>query len=710
MTALCWTRCGYKSSTLVHQVWKLWLSLPQNVNLLDDIPATLPKDWRKFPNISNNIIRACPFCLQIPRISYPIGNLEHLHQYCSSTILQRARTHCNQRIENAILNLCNFASINEDGHAFQDRSRHTILQDMLITAARKAELQSRPIVRESRLVNKQRQQHQAIKTLNEVQLLVLLHRLPPVKLEEYKIFPFMAQIGFIHAIPEDVYNIATATITDVSFMGLFPKLVYQALKHYEKMHPTQADEYKHLMEDLISAFVYRPITIQKVIHILISRKQGDLAQFDEEEEHDQHSTTPNEENEQNANNANDTKTADALKNQSSDPKGKKCFGSKCRILLAKGILRRVNLCTRNRNICTGCTMEASKQRKVKQLEHEFLLLSMDNQALAPLLKHRSKPVGLKKLRQLLSCLPSFTNKTREDIIFVAARYLANTLGLVIKNKCPTCILDHPMPSTEYKQLWRTSTFYCKCEGKNVVQHGIRTFCNACRYLVAQPELAHFTICPSCNIFECWEQIGKPCLSCQFASTTFQNPLASRLEVVYHTWLPAEEIREIDDSDSSADENINYKRKITPIPSATSAIDLQVLRRQRRAAIDASIDTIKAKSTIHENRQVFSDLTALKKSISGIKLLPRHDSQSNLTKTQSYGLKPATTSQLRSPLAPVDINAMHSGGSDTREMSTSKERGGAPKTQEHRWKEGTSNQRKRHDRTLQKKALKKSRVT
>jgi hypothetical protein len=150
MTALCWTRCGYKSSTLVHQVWKLWLSLPQNVNLLDDIPATLPKDWRKFPNISNNIIRACPFCLQIPRISYPIGNLEHLHQYCSSTILQRARTHCNQRIENAILNLCNFASINEDGHAFQDRSRHTILQDMLITAARKAELQSRPIVRESR--------------------------------------------------------------------------------------------------------------------------------------------------------------------------------------------------------------------------------------------------------------------------------------------------------------------------------------------------------------------------------------------------------------------------------------------------------------------------------------------------------------------------------------------------------------------------------
>jgi len=174
MTALCWTRRGYQSSTLVHQIWKHWQSLPQNINLVENIPTTLPKDWRNLPNINNNIIKACPFCQQMPRIKNPIGNLEHLHQYCSSNVLQRARIHCHQRIEHALHNIYNCASINEYGRELHEEIRYTHLQEHLISAAKEAELQMRPIVRDSRLLYKQRNQNQAIKSQNEVQILVLL--------------------------------------------------------------------------------------------------------------------------------------------------------------------------------------------------------------------------------------------------------------------------------------------------------------------------------------------------------------------------------------------------------------------------------------------------------------------------------------------------------------------------------------------------------
>ncbi|MFN9978488.1 MAG: hypothetical protein ACK53Y_01170, partial [bacterium] len=63
--------------------------------------------------------------------------------------------------------------------------------------------------------------------------------MPPEKLEEYTTYPFMAQLGFIHAIPEEEFDISTATITDISFIGLFPKMVFQAMKNYERECPNQ---------------------------------------------------------------------------------------------------------------------------------------------------------------------------------------------------------------------------------------------------------------------------------------------------------------------------------------------------------------------------------------------------------------------------------------------------------------------------------------
>jgi hypothetical protein len=39
-------------------------------------------------------------------------------------------------------------------------------------------------------------------------------------------------LGFIHAIPEEDFDISTATVLDVGFLGIFPKLLFQTLCNY----------------------------------------------------------------------------------------------------------------------------------------------------------------------------------------------------------------------------------------------------------------------------------------------------------------------------------------------------------------------------------------------------------------------------------------------------------------------------------------------
>ncbi len=230
--------------------------------------------------ICNNIIRACPFCEESPRVRNNIGNLKHLHLYCSSTHWKKARTHCYQKIELALQNLYDYASIIEFDCPLYECLQKTILQERMETAAREAELLSRPVIRNSRLIYEQRIRNHAIRSCRDVQLAVLLHRLPPEKLEEYTTYPLMAQLGFIHAIPEEEFDISTATITDISFIGLFLKMVFQAMKNYERECPNRnfnSGECYSLMDAFVKDFVHRTITIQKVVHILVSHQKAKLA-------------------------------------------------------------------------------------------------------------------------------------------------------------------------------------------------------------------------------------------------------------------------------------------------------------------------------------------------------------------------------------------------------------------------------------------------
>jgi hypothetical protein len=120
-----------------------------------------------------------------------------------------------------------------------------------------------------------------------------------------------------------------------------------------------------------------------------------------------------------------------------------------------------------------------------------------------------------------------------------------------------------------------------------------------------------TNCPGCNINDSWEHIEFPCLACQFASLAFQNPFDTRYNILIDTWLPVPS-----DLDwSSANSELNYtlisQQQTTPVSITTQFRHLE-LKNMRQKAIDDSLDMIRSKSSIEQNRCVFEDLSTLKK--------------------------------------------------------------------------------------------------
>jgi hypothetical protein len=112
-----------------------------------------------------------------------------------------------------------------------------------------------------------------------------------------------------------------------------------------------------------------------------------------------------------------------------------------------------------------------------------------------------------------------------------------------------------MTSIEKRQAWRKSTFMCRCENdKTISVWGARSFCTSCQYLIPHKNITHVTKCPGFNILESWEYIGFPCLACQFVNMVYQNPFASRYEILLNTWLPLP--TDLDNS-SEVSENVPF---------------------------------------------------------------------------------------------------------------------------------------------------------
>jgi hypothetical protein len=158
--------------------------------------------------------------------------MEHLHMYCTSPILIKAREYCHKKIEGALYDLYNFASIHEYELTLEAAPRKTTLQEKLENVAISVEKQERLVVRNSHTKMETRETNVAILRKQALMEAVMLNKLPATKLIDYRNFPLASRLGILHCIPEESFDMATATITDAGFMGLFPKSFMQILATY----------------------------------------------------------------------------------------------------------------------------------------------------------------------------------------------------------------------------------------------------------------------------------------------------------------------------------------------------------------------------------------------------------------------------------------------------------------------------------------------
>jgi hypothetical protein len=143
--------------------------------------------------------------------------------YCTSPILIKAREYCHGKIEGALYDLYNYASIHEYELTLGAAPCKTTLQEKLENAATSVEKQERMVVRNSHTKMETREKNVAILWKQALMEAVMLNRLPATKLMDYQNFPLASRLGILHCIPEESFDMATVTIIDVGFMGFSPK-------------------------------------------------------------------------------------------------------------------------------------------------------------------------------------------------------------------------------------------------------------------------------------------------------------------------------------------------------------------------------------------------------------------------------------------------------------------------------------------------------
>ena len=153
------------------------------------------------------------------------GDLEHLHLYCRNASLVKARAFCHDKLEQAIYNIYNYASIREKNLSFAENPRTSTLQEQLEHIARNLEKQEHLIYKQVQLVTEARTTNKAILHRHALQTAIAYQQVPADKLLEYDHYPLCFRLGFIHALPEQEFDIGSARITDVGYAGFFPKAI-----------------------------------------------------------------------------------------------------------------------------------------------------------------------------------------------------------------------------------------------------------------------------------------------------------------------------------------------------------------------------------------------------------------------------------------------------------------------------------------------------
>ena len=406
------------------------------------------------------------------------------------------------------------------------------------------ERQERIVVQNSQIMLASRETNIAILHQQALTEAVLLNRLPDNKLQDYHRFPLASRLGILHCIPEESFDMANATIIDVGFMGLFPKALLQTLASYaqevKRKTPKSEHAFKRLTDNVISAFIYRPITMQQIIQIMLAKERKNLNIYSagtNEQQNSAHNTSASctTTNTSTSTPANHRTNTQSPINQTN----RRCHAIKCRLLRAKGILPRPMLCASTKHMCSGCLSESTRHKKTAQIEMDILTNMAPNTTWAPLLEYLDKPISLRHLRHLLGHLPTFGNTCRrDDHIFGATRYIANTLGLKLETRCISENIDQPPSDIEQKRLWRMAKFQCRCqcEVRSIHLFGVRNFCQVCHFPVYYTEQSDQSICPVCMQHEAWQHYGSPCLACQCAAIVYRNPFQDRLQKQMELWL------------------------------------------------------------------------------------------------------------------------------------------------------------------------------
>jgi hypothetical protein len=149
-----------------------------------------------------------------------------------------------------------------------------LLSGREIKAALNTELQERPIIYRNKVIHEARENNYAILPINSIRRAVFTGRIPATKIQEYEAYPFAHKLGLIQSIPEDEFSVETATIIDMGFIGLFPKTILYILHQYANtikrtFNEEDSKSFIKLMENLLTAFIYRPVVIQKVIQLML---------------------------------------------------------------------------------------------------------------------------------------------------------------------------------------------------------------------------------------------------------------------------------------------------------------------------------------------------------------------------------------------------------------------------------------------------------
>ncbi len=320
-------------------------------------------------------------------------------------------------------------------------------------------------------------------------------------------------------------------------------------------------------------------------------------------------------------------------------------------------------------------MQSLRHKRVLQIENEILTNISPNESWMPLLNWIYTPITLAKLRHLLQHISVFKIKKRDDHLYGATRYLANSLGIYICDTNMSDLVDQPMTPVGKKQVWRLATFHCRCINKvNLHTFQARTFCKTCTFLVLKDNMSTFNeVCPFCHINESWKEIGHPCLACQVATIIYRNPFHLRFQNCIRLWLHLED----------SEDNISTA-PYRPTSSHTN-LSVQDMIRKRNLSFEHSFQEIKSKATPEQRKYIFENLSELQNNfqsnhtrskrdhpiqeyaddITSVKeetMSPKKRSTNSRTVLQDKSIGSNTTDTITSspiPLAAMDINLIHS---------------------------------------------------